>query len=192
MPHESEPARTDRQGDSQAASASASEHTKNQSAIYTSARQNEPSPKLNRSGCWRRIRVDWRRSKLHDKIVAIAALIAVAIAGGQLVVYVQMKRIMNSSSGQTDQLIKAAKIQACSAQKIADASNRNAAAAESFSAGAGGIKKPAFRLSNSSLSPARLSKLPTRRKMRCIFRKELILQMAQYPSIPESRVCPFR
>jgi hypothetical protein len=52
-------------------------------------------------------------------------------------VYRQQKRIMESSGGQTDQLIRAAKINACAARQIAAASQKNAKAAESFSATAG-------------------------------------------------------
>lgn len=61
------------------------------------------------------------------------------ITVGIALVYAGQYGQMKSSSQQTADLIKYAKAQACAAQKIADASHRNAAAAESFSQSASGI-----------------------------------------------------
>ena len=72
--------------------------------------------------------------------VAVSIVIAL-IAFLQYGVYRQQKKIMESSGQQTQKLIDAANIQACAAQKIAGASDRNAAAAESFSGSATSINK---------------------------------------------------
>lgn len=76
------------------------------------------------------------RSTSAEKVtVFITAIIALCTAT-QALIYWQQKKIMQSGGQQTDKLISAANIQAGSAQKIADASNRNAAAAEKFAASA--------------------------------------------------------
>jgi len=102
----------------------------------TQPKQNGPRPKLRRfkSGCFRRMRVGWRKAKWHDRVVALATVIIAAVGIGQVIIYHQMKKLMESSAGQTQQLIDAANIQACAATK-------NAAAAASFSASAGGINE---------------------------------------------------
>ncbi len=65
-------------------------------------------------------------STLGSLLTATATIVMV-------IVYIQIKGIMDSQGGQTQKLITASDTQALAAQKIADASNRNAAAAESFS-----------------------------------------------------------
>jgi hypothetical protein len=95
---------------------------------------------------FRRIRTWWihpNRPRPHvaEWITVFLSLVIAFIAGVQAYIYHQQKAIMESSSGQTDQLIKAANIQACAATKNADAAARNADAADSFSQSAVSIKK---------------------------------------------------
>src|SRR5271163_4237817 len=61
------------------------------------------------------------------------------IAYLQLQVYRQQKTMMESSGSQTDQLIKAANIQAGAANKVAIASEKSAEAAGGFAKSAAGI-----------------------------------------------------
>lgn len=74
------------------------------------------------------------------KITVFLILVTAAIGGVQARIYYQQKKITESSGQQTQRLIDAANIQACAAQKIADASDRSAAAAKSFSLSAEGIE----------------------------------------------------
>lgn len=92
---------------------------------------------------WRRFH-DWRRDPDSNPAewVTVGLTAVLALVGYlQWRVYTQQRDIMNSSGQQTQQLIDAAKIQAGAAQKIADASDRNAAAAESFSTSAKEIRE---------------------------------------------------
>jgi hypothetical protein len=97
----------------------------------------DPKPILPvRYGRWLR---DWwtnpyrPRGNFPEHFTVGVTIVIACIAGIQACIYHQQKRIMESSGHQTQQLIDAANIQACAAQKIADASHRNAKAAESFS-----------------------------------------------------------
>jgi hypothetical protein len=83
---------------------------------------------------------DWYRDPFRNRpnwAEKTMLLLTIGIA----LVYAGQYQQMKSSSQQTADLIKAANIQACAAQKIADASDRNATAAASFATSADGIKK---------------------------------------------------
>jgi hypothetical protein len=73
----------------------------------------------------------WRRAP-HDIVVMAATLIIAVVGFCQLLVYLQMKKIMKDSGKQTDQLIGAAGLQAFAA-------TQNASAAASFATSAQGI-----------------------------------------------------
>ena len=78
-----------------------------------------PEPELNRfQRILRRMRISWRRTRFHDRLIAGATLVIAIVGILQLIVYFQMKRIMESSGQQTDKLICAANIQASAAEKI--------------------------------------------------------------------------
>ncbi len=87
-----------------------------------------------------RIYLKWRddpfRQRAHWSDLATIGLTVTLVAVGitQACIYYQQKKIMEGSSGQTDQLIKAANIQACAATKIS-------AAADKFSASADKIRE---------------------------------------------------
>ncbi|MGA7217318.1 MAG: hypothetical protein WBX38_03335 [Candidatus Sulfotelmatobacter sp.] len=104
-------------------------------AVKTEPKQHLPRPNLDRTRdvCLRRMRIGWRKARWHDIVVAVATCVIAVVGIGQLVVYLQMKKIMVSSGDQTNKLIGYAESQSHAAQQIADASYRNAAAAESFS-----------------------------------------------------------
>src|ERR1700688_1890855 len=83
-----------------------------------------------------------------EKITVFLIFVTAAIGGVQARIYYQQKRIMESSGRQTDQLIEAANIQALASRRIVSASRReahtadkNAEAAESFSASADKIRE---------------------------------------------------
>jgi hypothetical protein len=79
---------------------------------------------------------DWYRDPFRNRpnwSEKTMLLVTIGIA----LVYAGQYQQMKNSSQQTIDLIKAANIQACAARRIADASQRNAAAAESFSSSAG-------------------------------------------------------
>jgi hypothetical protein len=91
-------------------------------------------------------RIHRRRQKhvappnVAEKITVLLILVTAFIGGVQAYIYHQQKTIMESSSGQTDQLIEAADTQARASRRIATASRResraadkNADAADSFS-----------------------------------------------------------
>ncbi len=86
----------------------------------------------------------WKQTTIANKgLVFSSALMALGTlfyAGAAITQVYIMKRSAHDASLQADKLIKAAQSQACSAQKIADASDKNAAAAESFSTSAGQIR----------------------------------------------------
>jgi len=119
----------------------------------TSEANHDPAPK----SLWGR----WQEHTLAERIMAyFTAVVAVCAA---LQVW-----ILIGGSGQTDQLIKAADINACAAQKIASASSRNAKAAEDFAHTAGSINSQmadtvkklnlqASRLEESAKQTARLA-----------------------------------
>jgi hypothetical protein len=74
-----------------------------------------------------------------DRFIELALAFSITFfAAGQWITSCQNNK---STTSQTGQLITAAKINACAAQKIADASERNAAAAESFSESASHINE---------------------------------------------------
>jgi hypothetical protein len=73
------------------------------------------------------------RGNFPEHMTVMVSVVIAIIAFLQYGVYRQQKKIMEGSGQQTEQLIDAANIQAYAAQKIADASKRNATAAESFS-----------------------------------------------------------
>lgn len=83
----------------------------------------EPPP--NRSA-WER----WQSHPLPDRVMAYFTGVVAVCAALQIWILV-------GGSAQTNQLIRAANINACAAQKIAAASDRNAAAAEKFATNAG-------------------------------------------------------
>ncbi len=85
---------------------------------------------ITKSYCWRRARVSCRRTKCHDRIIAGATVIIALVGIGQFIIYFQMKKIMQSSSTQTDQLICAAKIQAQAATQNADSAKSIARSTE--------------------------------------------------------------
>jgi hypothetical protein len=72
------------------------------------------------------------RPNWSEKVTVFLTIAIVGVSISQAVIYFQQKRIMESSGHQTQQLIDAANIQACAA-------NRNANAAASFSESAKGI-----------------------------------------------------
>jgi hypothetical protein len=80
------------------------------------------------ASAWKR----WQEHTLAERVMAYFTGVVAICAALQV-------WILIGGSGQTDQLIKAANINACAAQQIADASKRNATAAESFSTSAGNI-----------------------------------------------------
>jgi hypothetical protein len=86
------------------------------------------------------IREHWPSLDHWSAFGSFATAVATVV---MVIVYIQIKGIMNSQGGQTDKLIAAAHTQACAAQKIADASQRNADAAEKFSKSADEIKAEA-------------------------------------------------
>jgi len=93
---------------------------------------------------WRRFVTWWRdpyrpRGNFPEHMTVVISVVIAVIAFLQWGVYRQQKRIMESSGQQTQQLIDAANIQAGAARKIATASDKNAAAAESFSQSASEI-----------------------------------------------------
>jgi hypothetical protein len=95
---------------------------------------------------WRRLTNWWTdpyrsRGNFPEHLTVFISIVIAVIAGFQWNVYRQQKEIMESGGHQTEQLIEAANIQACAAQKIADASERNAVAAKSFSTSADGIRE---------------------------------------------------
>jgi hypothetical protein len=94
---------------------------------------------------YRRTIWDLSRTPIHQKIeIGLAGLVAAATIFYVVLTYGTLTTIKNSSesaSRQTDKLIQAANIQACAAQKIANASDRSAAAAENFSSSADEINQ---------------------------------------------------
>jgi hypothetical protein len=93
---------------------------------------------------WRQFTNWWtdpyrRRGNFPEHLTVVVSVVIAVIAFFQWGVYRQQKRIMEGAGAQTQKLIDAANIQACAAQKIADASDRNADAAESFSKSAEAI-----------------------------------------------------
>lgn len=81
------------------------------------------------------------RGNFPEHMTVVVSVFIAGVAFLQWGVYRQQKEIMESSGQQTQQLIDAANIQACAAQKIADASLRNATAAEKFSGSADKIRE---------------------------------------------------
>ncbi len=75
----------------------------------------------------------WQKHKLAERVMGYFTGVVAVCAILQIFILV-------GGTGQTDRLIAAANIQAGAAQQIADASKRNAAAAESFSTSARNIK----------------------------------------------------
>jgi hypothetical protein len=99
---------------------------------------------------WRWLRNWWTnpfrpRGNFPEHMTVVVSIFIAGIAFLQWGVYRQQKKIMESSGHQTQQLIDAANIQACAAQKIADASLRNATAAEKFSGSADKISEETTR-----------------------------------------------
>ena len=58
---------------------------------------------------WRQLNKEWRTAKLHDKIIAGATIVIAVVGILQFIVYWQMKGLMQSSGGQTEQLIASQK-----------------------------------------------------------------------------------
>jgi len=73
--------------------------------------------------------------------IAAATVVSAISTFFTMVIYFQIRGIMESSSGQTDKLIQAANTQAIAAQNISTASDRNAVAAEQFSRSADQIRE---------------------------------------------------
>lgn len=75
---------------------------------------------------------DRKRAHLAEWITVFLTLVLAGTSILQLRIYRQQKEIMESSGGQTDQLIKAANIQAGAATRNADAASKNADAEDRF------------------------------------------------------------
>jgi hypothetical protein len=89
-----------------------------------SASNNQPSTQ----SAW----VRWQNHTLSERVMAYFTGVVAICAALQI-------WILIGGSGQTDQLIKAANINACAAKQIAAAADRNATAAETFAIAAQGI-----------------------------------------------------
>jgi hypothetical protein len=102
------------------------------------------------------------RSNFAEKLTVAITLVIAIIGGLQYSVYRQQKGIMEDSGKQTDQLIRAANAQVFAARQIADASGRNAKAAQDFAASAnsinGGIADAVGKLNSQANSANELTK----------------------------------
>jgi hypothetical protein len=87
----------------------------------------------------------WRKLTVGNQITAASNVIIAVTTGLYVLVsiltWLAVSRSSEQTSKQVGELIRAANIQACAAQKIADASDRNANAAKSFSATADKIRE---------------------------------------------------
>jgi hypothetical protein len=95
---------------------------------------------------YRRLREWWKdpfraRGNFAEHVTIFLTIVLAVVGGLQAAIYWQQKKIMESSGPQTQQLIDAANTQACAARQIAAASEKNAAAAESFSISSGEINR---------------------------------------------------
>jgi hypothetical protein len=91
----------------------------------------------------------WKQTTLANKGLVFSSILmafgTLFYAGAAIVQVCIMKQSAHDMSLQTDKLINAAQAEASASQKIADASDRNAAAAKSFSASADQIRSQTER-----------------------------------------------
>jgi hypothetical protein len=112
----------------------------NPPVLPASASFQSPPPPTNRDTSTQE--PDWRKNlTLAVEIVGLIALVVyTCFAGCQWKVANDTLTEIRNSKADTSRIITASETQACAAQRIAGASGRNAAAAESFSASAQGIE----------------------------------------------------
>lgn len=100
------------------------------------ATESETEGDERRQGQRQSLKQRWRKLTVGNQITAASNVIIAVTTGLYVLVsiltWLTVSRSSEQTSKQVGDLIRAANIQACAAQKIADASERNAAAAEKF------------------------------------------------------------
>jgi hypothetical protein len=108
------------------------------------ATEAETGPDERHAGQRQSFKQRWRKLTVGNQITAASNVIIAATTGLYVLVsvltWLTVSRSSKQTSKQVGKLIDAANIQACAAQKIADASDRNAEAAKSFSTTADKIR----------------------------------------------------